>query len=248
MPNALVDESKLRVTAGTQATLDEKQAESQLSSSQAALLGAQGLFLTQEYTLKNLLSDRLSEWEGVSIKPTEKLVVTPSDFNLPLSWSRGLSQRCDLLQARENIARQGVVLKYLRNQIYPELDLIGSYAFTGAGAAYGDALDGVQKANSPSWTFGAQLVLPLEGNRTARETYRSNKAQKRSRPWCNSSNWNKTSWCRFPFQRNRQKPGLRKWIATARPGCLPKPRWKPNKRSWITAGAQVLWWLNSSAI
>jgi outer membrane protein len=174
----LVEEGKLRVTAGSLATLDEKQAESQLSSSQADLLGAQGALLAQEYALKNLLSDKLSEWDGVQIKPTEKLIVVPRNFELHLSWKRGLSQRPDLLQARENVERQGIVLKYLRNQIYPELDLIGSYAFTGTGASYNNALDGIQKANSPSWTFGAQLTLPLGGNRSARETYRSNEAQK----------------------------------------------------------------------
>jgi outer membrane protein TolC len=70
------------------------------------------------------------------------------------------------------------VLKYLRNQIYPELDLVGSYAFTGTGPGYNEALEGIQKANSPAWTFGAQLTLPFGGNHTARETYRSNKAQK----------------------------------------------------------------------
>jgi outer membrane protein TolC len=174
----LVDESKLRVTAGSLATLDEKQAESQLSSSQADLLGSQGALLEQEYALKNLLSDKLSEWDGVQIKPTEKLIVVPCGFDLHLSWGRGLSKRPDLLQARENIERQGIVLKYLKNQVYPELDAIGSYAFTGTGASYNDALDGIQKANSPSWTFGAQLTLPLAGNRSARETYRSNRAQK----------------------------------------------------------------------
>jgi len=174
----LVNESRLRVTAGSLATLDEKQAESQLALSQADLIGAQGALLTQDYTLKNLLTEKLSDWTGVQIKPTEKLVVVPTDFNLPESWNRGLSKRPDVLQARENIARQGIVLKYLKNQIYPELDLTGSYAFTGAGPGYTDALYGIQKANSPSWSFGAQVSLPLEGNRSARETYRSNKAQK----------------------------------------------------------------------
>lgn len=174
----LVDECKLRVTAGSLASLDEKQAESLLSSSQSDLLGAQGTLVTQEYTLKNLLSDNMSEWGGVRIKPAEELGVVPHNFDLNRSWRRGLSERPDLLQARANIERQGIVLKYLRNQIYPELDLVGSYAFTGAGTTYNDALDGVRTGNSPSWTLGAQLTLPLGGNRTAREIYRSNKAQK----------------------------------------------------------------------
>jgi len=174
----LVNESKLRVTAGSQAPLDEKQAESQLSASQADLLGSQGALLAQEYALKSLLSDRLSEWDGVHIKPTEKLDVIPRAFDVHHSWSRGLSLRPDLLQARENIERQGIVLKYLRNQIYPELDLVGSYGFNGTGAGYNEALGGIQKGNAPAWTFGAQLTMPLGGNRSARETYHSNKAQK----------------------------------------------------------------------
>jgi outer membrane protein TolC len=174
----LVNESRLRVTAGSLATLDEKQAESQLSSSQADLIGAQGAFQTQEYTLKNLLTDKLSEWVAVQIKPVEKLEATPSDLNLSECWNRGLAKRPEVLQARENIARQGIALKYLKNQIYPELDLTGGYGFTGAGSGYSDALNGIQKGSSPSWSFGAQLSVPLEGNRTARETYRSNKSQK----------------------------------------------------------------------
>ncbi len=66
----LVDESKLRVIAGSQASLDEKQAESQLAASQATLIGFQGSLLAQEYTLENLLTDKLPEWDGVQIKPT----------------------------------------------------------------------------------------------------------------------------------------------------------------------------------
>jgi outer membrane protein len=174
----LVNESKLRVVAGSQARLDEKQAESQLSASHADLIGSQGALLTQEYALKSLLSDKLSEWDGVHIKPTEELVVLAGAFDLHSSWNRGLKQRPDLLEAKENIEKQGIVLKYLRNQIYPELDLVGSYAFTGTGTGYNEALEGIQKGNSPAWTFGAQLTMPLGGNHTARETYKSNKAQK----------------------------------------------------------------------
>lgn len=174
----LVDESKLRVVAGAQASLDEKQAESQLASSQSALIGVQGTLVAQEYALKNLLSDKLSEWDGIRIKPTENLAVVARAFDLQLSWNRALSQRPDLLEARANLERQGIILKYLRNQIYPELDVVGGYAFTGAGPGYTDALNGIQKGNSPSWSVGVQLTLPLGGNHSAQETYRSNKAQK----------------------------------------------------------------------
>jgi outer membrane protein TolC len=173
----LVNESKAKVAAGAMAPFDEKQAESQLSSSQADLLGAEGALLTQEYALKSLLSDRFAEWQGVRIQPTEKLEVIPRDFDLVASWKRGLSQRPDFLQAKTGLERQGIVLKYLRNQIYPELDLVGSYAQAGSATNYSGVLAGIQAGTSPSWGIGMQLTLPLAGNHTARETYRANKSQ-----------------------------------------------------------------------
>ena len=173
----LVNESKSKVKAGSMAPFDEKQAESQLSTSQADLLGAQGAFLSQEYALKSLLSDKFQEWDGVRIEPTEKLEVGPIVFNLQDSWRLGLSHRPDFLQAKTAIERQGIVLKFLHNQVYPELDLVGSYGQAGAGLTYSTALAGVQAGTSPSWGFGAQLSVPLAGNRAARENYRANKAQ-----------------------------------------------------------------------
>ena len=82
----LVNESKAKVAAGAMAPFDEKQAESQLSSSEADLLGAQGALLTQDYALKSLLSDRFAEWDGVRIQPTEKLAVLPREYKLQESW------------------------------------------------------------------------------------------------------------------------------------------------------------------
>src|ERR1039457_7310000 len=53
-------------------------------------------------------------------------------FDLQDSWSKGMTERPDLLQARLNVEQQGIEVKYYRNQLFPELDLIGSYGFNGA--------------------------------------------------------------------------------------------------------------------
>jgi len=173
----LVNESQSKVKAGAMAPYDEKQPESALSGSQADLLGARGNLLAQEYALKRLLSDKFSDWDGVRIEPTEKLAVGPQALDLHESWRRALTQRPDYLQAKLRIEQQGVVLKHARNQIYPELDLTGNYSQAGSGLTYADALSGVRAGTGPSWTVGAQLTLPLLGNRAARENYRASKAQ-----------------------------------------------------------------------
>jgi len=139
--------------------------------------GAQENLLAQEYALKRLLSDKFSDWDGVRIEPTEKLMVRPQALDLHESWRRALTQRPDYLQAKLRIEQQGVVLRYARNQIYPELDLTGSYSQAGSGLSYADALSGVRAGTGPSWSVGAQLTLPLLGNRAARENYRAGKAR-----------------------------------------------------------------------
>jgi outer membrane protein len=173
----LVKETKRRVEAGTVARLEEKQAESQVSARQADVYGARGAFVAQEYQLKNLLSDNFGEWDGIQIQPTEALSVTTNKFDLHQSWSRGLAQRPELLLLKMDLERQGFVLKYLRNQLFPQLDLVGSYGQVGANRDYSGALEGVRRGDSPFYTFGVVLSIPIGGNRSARANYRASKAE-----------------------------------------------------------------------
>jgi outer membrane protein TolC len=75
------------------------------------------------------------------------------------------------------LERQGVVLKYLKNQIFPQLDLVGSYGQLGANRDYRGALDGVHRGDSPFYTFGAVLSIPIGGSRSARANYRASKSE-----------------------------------------------------------------------
>ncbi|MCI0541422.1 MAG: TolC family protein [Verrucomicrobiales bacterium] len=170
--------TKRRVEAKVLARLDQRQSESQLAARQADLLGAQGSLVTQEYFLKQLLSGDFSEWEQVKIEPTDTLTAPPSELNRHESWKKGLTARPDMLQAQINLERQGIVLKFLHNQLFPQLDLVGSYGQIGFGRDYGDALAGIRRGDSPFYSFGAILSIPLAGNRTARSNYRASKAER----------------------------------------------------------------------
>jgi len=167
----LVKESKRRVEVGTLARQDEKQAESQLLARQADLLGAQGARTSQEYVVKALIMDDFTEWEKQPIEPTTTLAADTKPFNLQESWRKGLAGRPDILQAKTDLERQGIVLKFLKNQRFPELDLTGSYGQAGSGVGYNDALVGVRSGTSPFFSFGAELRIPLAGNRSARAAY-----------------------------------------------------------------------------
>jgi len=173
----LLAENKKRVEVGALAPLDEKQAESQVASSQAAVLSAESDRNTQERRLKSLLSDDYTQWLNATLKPSESLLAIPETFNLQESWRKGLTLRPDLLQQKLSLEKQGFIVKYQRNQLYPQLDLYGSYGYQGASAGITTTLDQIGGRDNPFWTVGSQLTMPL-GNTAARNNYRAARVTK----------------------------------------------------------------------
>ncbi len=173
-----LDQDKQRVQIGTLAILSVQQDESQLAQSKAALISAQSTLDTDENALKNLLTDSYSQWHDVNIQPTATLEATPQSFDLQNSWNAGLNQRPDLLQAKLNVEAQGIQLKYYRNQLFPEINLIGTYGFNGSGGLssdYNGTLNQFGQGNSPFYSYGAALTMPLS-NVGPRNQYKSTKA------------------------------------------------------------------------
>jgi outer membrane protein len=169
-----LDQDKQRVEIGTMTPLDVQQDEAQVASSHAAVIGAQSLLNTDQNTLKNLLTDNYVQWHDTFIQPTETLSAPLQLFDLQDSWNKGMTERPDLLQSRLNVEEQGIQLKFTYNQIYPELDLIGSYGYNGAGNNFGNTFNEFYEANQPFWSYGAQFSMPLS-NVGARNTYKAGK-------------------------------------------------------------------------
>jgi outer membrane protein len=170
-----LNQDKQRVQIGTLAILSVQQDESQAAQSQANLIAAQSTLDTDQNALKNLLTDDYSKWHDVDIQPTATLEAAQESFDLQDSWSKGLAKRPDLLQAKLNVEQQGIQLKYFRNQLFPELDLIGSYGFNGASREFDGSFDQVREGNAPFYSYGAQLTMPLS-NVGPRNQYKSTKA------------------------------------------------------------------------
>jgi outer membrane protein len=169
-----LDQDKQRVEVGSLAPLDVQQDQAQASQSLASLIAAENNLSIDQNTLKNLITDNYSQWHDSAIQPAEALVAPLEIFDLQDSWNEGMTLRPDLLQARLNAERQGIQLKYDFNQLFPELDLKGSYGFAGAGTTYDDTLNEVGRGDRPYYSFGAALSTPL-ANIGAHATYKTDK-------------------------------------------------------------------------
>jgi outer membrane protein TolC len=172
-----LSENRKRVEVGAMAPLDEKQAASQAAQSRADLLTALGTEETQQRVLKNLLSDDYSKWQDTAIQPDQTLAALPQKFDLHESWQKGLTQRPDLLKQKRLLEQAGYQVRFNRNQLFPELDLIGSAGLNSSSSTYGGYQDQLTRADNPFYTIGGQISFPLSQT-AARNNYKFAKAKK----------------------------------------------------------------------
>src|SRR5262249_37427996 len=148
----------------------------QAATTRAALLRAQSDSGTAERVLKALLSDNYTnEWLKLSIQPKDKLVAIPQQFDLQESWRKGLAlggSPVRLQQLRLTLEEDKKNVQLQRNQVFPELDVTGSYGYNGAGREFSDALGQIRNGDAPFWSVGAQITVPLSQT-TARNNLRA---------------------------------------------------------------------------
>jgi len=169
-------DDKARVDIGTVAqsggTLEQDAA--QVALDRANLISAQFALVQAQNTLKSLITDQYTSWHDVDISPADSMNAVQQFFDLQDSWSKGMTQRPELIQAKISVEQQGIQLKYDRNQLFPQLDLTGSYGFNGAGREYSDAIGQVRAGDRPFYSYGAQFSYPLS-NVGARNTLKSDR-------------------------------------------------------------------------
>jgi outer membrane protein TolC len=168
-------EDEQRVRAGALAPLDEKQAESQAANARSDFLTAQATLAAQENTIKSLLGVRRGDWIGITPVPAERLVAVPENPDVRECWRTALEKRPDMLQAKLKAETQHVLLKLDFNQLFPELDLQGSYGRNATELTFNGNLETIRQGTFPFYSYGIALTIPL-GNNNARYKYKSDKA------------------------------------------------------------------------
>jgi len=168
-------QDRQRVEVGSLAPLDVQQDEAQAAQSRANLISAQFTLAQDQNALKNLITDNYLGWHDTDLEPQGTLEAVQQLFDVQDSWSKGMASRPDLLQAKLTLEQQGIQLKYDRNQLFPQLDLTGSFGYNGGGVGYSDTFDQYTAANRPFYAYGAQVSVPLS-NLKARSNYKTDKA------------------------------------------------------------------------
>jgi outer membrane protein len=182
----LVKDNQTRVEVGTMAPIDVVQAQSQAATQQQLLVAAIGSMRTAELALKRLIvgGTQDANW-SVRLDPTDRPDFRTEPVDIEAAVRRALSERTDLQIAKKNIEANDVTLKYLVDQMRPQVDLSATYGLLGFGGSqytyatdqvggtvnkiptgtipggYGDALSTLFGTNYPRWTVAVNISYPL---------------------------------------------------------------------------------------
>ncbi len=176
----LLRNNRIQVEVGTMAPIDVTEAEAEVAAREEAVIVAEEAILTFDDVLKRLINDPESPqfWETRYVPSTAP---TMEEIQIDIAEATEVAlQRQPLLQAsRIELETRDYNLRYTKNQLLPQLDLVGSFALSGIGGdqivregfagapsgvipgGYGDALDTLVGGEFRDWSLGLNLSYPL---------------------------------------------------------------------------------------
>lgn len=171
----LVSETRRRVEVGDLPPLDAEQAETQLENTLSALTAAREFYVASQNIMKGLVTDDFRSLVDVELLPTDALLAVEQDLNRSESFGRAMENRPDLIQARLAVDKSDVEVRFRKNQLFPNLDLVGSYGGLAVADRSGTSINNALSFSAPEYSYGVVLSLPLS-NISERGAYRASKA------------------------------------------------------------------------
>jgi outer membrane protein len=172
-----VAETHRRVEVGDLPPLDAEQAETQLQNTLTALTAAREVYVARQNALKALLTEDFRDWVDTDLLPTDALLALPAEVNRSVSFQKALQDRPDLAEARLAVEKSDVIVQFRKNQLYPNLDLVGHYGGLGTEQGSSAALSEALHFQYPVYFYGVVVSFPV--TRTGeRNYYRASQAAK----------------------------------------------------------------------
>jgi outer membrane protein len=173
----LVAQNQRRVEVGFMQLFDVQQAMAQVSLDQEQLIGARNLLLERQFALKRLITPSLKVNDGRVFLPAEEPTLPIPAVDRSKLLQLAFAHRPDFQQALAEADAQDVRLRFAKNQLLPQLDLVGTYGLNGLTDSYSNSFDETFQGRGAGWTVGVNLRIPL-GNIQARAQLDSAKVLK----------------------------------------------------------------------
>ena len=174
----LLDGTRRQVGVGKLPSIEVQQVEAQVETAKAVLVSSQQLLSRQRNTLRNLISSDYRIQTGDHLEAADPDMPIPAAGDRRESWRAALEKRPDLNEMRLELEKQGIVVRFQFNQVFPSLNLVGGFGLQSQESSSEASLADIRDQTKPQYGFGVVLSIPLGGNQAARNRYRASKAEK----------------------------------------------------------------------
>ncbi len=183
----LLSISEKRREIGTAADIEVLQAKAGVATRQSELVAAQAQLESASDILKNLLLMRENDlFSKVLIVPTdrphsfenESFDVSKLAPNIDESVGKALQNRPEIAMAGLQIDIADLQVMQARNEMLPQLDLVGSYGQGGRDRSVSKMFYGIRDDDETYYTYGIKATVPI-GNRAGRGAFQRARLTKR---------------------------------------------------------------------
>jgi outer membrane protein TolC len=167
----LLKDNSSQVEAGTLAPIEQTRAQAEVAAAQQDMITSEGFVLQQELLLKTVFTRRGTAdplLSSARIVPTTSITIPPNDESRPVDEliKEAMANRPEVNAAALEIQGGNINLEGSRNELLPELDLVGTAQNSGLASSGASALGQVASRDYPTYGLGLSLTLPLR-NRQA---------------------------------------------------------------------------------
>lgn len=157
----LLAQNRRRLELGFMSPIDVRQAEVAVSTDREALLISKGFFMERQFALKRLILDEYATQDSRVFIPLNAPRLPVPRIDRSEFLQTALARRYDYQGALVDAEVQNVRLRFARNQLWPQVDLVGTYGLNGLRGGYGDSFDAAFNGHTPEWSAGVQVSVPL---------------------------------------------------------------------------------------
>jgi outer membrane protein len=185
-----LSDNRKRVEIGTLAPIDIVQAQAEVASNEERVILAEAAIKRAQDNLRALILDPAApDFWTTTFQPTDAAPFQEQAVDTDAAVRNALDKRSDLRAAKNSLERSDVDIRYLRNQVLPEVNANATYVTTGIGGVqlspvdfqaitagealnrsiraqrgYSSVLGDVFQGAYPDWTFGVSISYPLGTN------------------------------------------------------------------------------------
>jgi outer membrane protein len=177
-------DNERRVQLGTLAPVDIIEAQAEVARNEESVIVAEAAIRDAEDRLRAMIFTPASPDVWSVLEPAEPAPFEPRAIDVEAAIRRAVDERSDLQTARNNLQMSDISIRYLRNQLLPDISAQARYAVTGAGGAqltpltslpigdaiarsviarrsYGSVIGDVFSNSYPAWSVGMTVSYPL---------------------------------------------------------------------------------------